>query len=111
MAAAAGFIVIIKSYSYMGIGSVELFKIGLYAFVISFILARHPGDGAYIALAAICLNYGGGEFMAGYLILKPLAFYLVAVGTFIDIMLCAFGSYILARTNGFIEEKHLVRFI
>jgi len=111
MTAAAGFIVIIKSYSYMGIGSVELFKIGLYAFVISFILARHPGDGAYIALAAICLSYGGGEFKAGYLILRPLAFYLVAVGTFIDIMLCAFGSYILARTNGFIEEKHLVRFI
>jgi Na+/H+-dicarboxylate symporter len=111
MAAAAGFIVIIKSYSYMGISSVELFKIGLYAFVISFLLARHPGDGAYIALAAICLNYGGGEYRAGYLILKPLAFYLVAVGTFIDIMLCAFGSYILARTNGFIEEKHLVRFI
>jgi Na+/H+-dicarboxylate symporter len=111
MTAAAGFIVIIKSYSYMGIGSVELFKIGLYAFVISFLLARHPGDGAYIALAAICLSYGGGEFKAGYLILKPLAFYLVAVGTFIDIMLCAFGSYILARTNGFIEEKHLVRFI
>jgi len=111
VAAAAGFIVIIKSYSYMGISSVELFKIGLYAFVISFLLARRPGDGAYIALAALCLNYAGGEYRAGYMILKPLAFYLVAVGTFIDIMLCAFGSYILARTNDLIEEKHLVRFI
>jgi len=111
MAAAAGFIVIIKSYSYMGISSVELFKIGIYAFAISFLLAHHPGDGAYIALAALCLSYGGGEFRAGYLILRPLAFYLIAVGTFIDIMLCAFGSYFIARTNGFIEEKNLVRFI
>jgi Na+/H+-dicarboxylate symporter len=88
-----------------------LFAIGLQALLISFILARHPGDGAYIALAALCLSYGGGEYQAGYLILKPLAFYLVAIGTFIDIMLNAFGSFVLARANGFIEEKNLVRFI
>jgi len=74
-------------------------------------LARHPGDGAYIALAALCLGYGSGEYRAGYLILKPLAFYLIAIGTFIDITLSAFGSYIAARTSGFIEEKNLVRFI
>jgi Na+/H+-dicarboxylate symporter len=111
MVAASAFIVIIRSYSYLSISAFDLFSIGLQAFLISFILARHPGDGAYIALAALCLSYGGGEYQAGYLILKPLAFYLVAVGTFIDIMLNAFGSYVLARTNGFIEEKHLVRFI
>ncbi|MDR0323112.1 MAG: dicarboxylate/amino acid:cation symporter [Treponema sp.] len=111
MVAAIAFIVIIKSYSYLRIGSIELLSIGMYALVISFLLAKHPGDGAYIALAALCLSYGGGEYRAGYLILKPLAFYLVAVGTFIDIMLQAFGSYILARTNGHTEEKNLVHFI
>ncbi|MCL2209093.1 MAG: cation:dicarboxylase symporter family transporter [Treponema sp.] len=111
MVAAAAFIIIIKSYSYLKISTIDLFTIGLQAFLISFILARHPGDGAYIALAALCLTYGGGEYRAGYLILKPLAFYLVAVGTFIDIMLNAFGSYVLARTNGFIEEKNIVHFI
>jgi Na+/H+-dicarboxylate symporter len=111
MVAAAAFIVIIKSYSYLRIGSIELFQIGLYAFIISFVLARHPGDGAYMALAALCLTYGGGEYRAGYLILKPLAFYLIAVGTFIDVMLNAFGSYILARSNGFIDEKHVPRYI
>ena len=111
MVAAAAFIVIIKSYSYISISSSVLFSIGLRALLISFLLARHPGEGAYIALAALCFSYGNGEFSAGYLILKPIAFYLVAVGTFIDIMLNAFGTYILARTNGFIEEKNLVRFI
>jgi len=111
MVAAAAFIVIIKSYSYLRISPADLLSIGLRALAISFLLARHPGDGAYIALAALCLSYGGGEYRASYLILKPLAFYLVAIGTFIDIMLNAFGSYILARTNGFIEEKNLVRFI
>ncbi|MCL2809128.1 MAG: cation:dicarboxylase symporter family transporter [Treponema sp.] len=111
MVAAAAFIVIIKSYSYLRIGSVDLLTIGLYAFAISFALARHPGDGAYIALAALCLIYGGGEYKAAYLIMKPIAFYLIAVGTFIDVMLNAFGTYVLAHTNGYIKEKNLVHFI
>jgi len=111
MVAAAAFIVIIKSYSYLRIAPLDIFIIGIRALIISFLLARHPGDGAYIALAALCLGYGNGEYRAGYLILKPLAFYLVAVGTFIDVILSAFGSYIAARTSGFIEEQNLVRFI
>ncbi|MDR0302042.1 MAG: dicarboxylate/amino acid:cation symporter [Treponema sp.] len=111
MVAAAAFIVIIKSYSYLKIAPLDILSIALRALLISFLLARHPGDGAYIALAALCLGYGGGEYRAGYLILKPLAFYLVAIGAFIDITLSAFGSYIAARTSGFIEEKNLVRYI
>ena len=111
MVAAAAFIVIIKSYSYLSIAPADILFIGLRAFAISFLLARHPGEGAYIALAALCLGYGGGEYRAGYLILKPLAFYLIAIGTFIDIMLSAFGSYIVAHTNGFTEEKAPSKFI
>jgi Na+/H+-dicarboxylate symporter len=111
MVAAAAFIVIIKSYSHLRLDITEILSIGFRAFLISFLLARHPGDGAYAALAALCLSYGGGEYRAGYLILKPLTFYLVAVGTFIDVMLNAFGSYILARKNGFYEERNLVHFI
>jgi Na+/H+-dicarboxylate symporter len=111
MVAAAAFIVIIKSYSYLRIAPADLFMIGFHAFAISFVLARHPGEGAYIALAALCLSYGGGEYRAGYLILKPLAFYLIAIGTFIDIMLNAFGTYVIAKTNGFTEERNLVNFI
>ncbi|MCL2801919.1 MAG: cation:dicarboxylase symporter family transporter [Treponema sp.] len=111
MVAAAAFIVIIKSYSYLRIGTLDLFTIGFYAFLISFVLARHPGEGAFMALAALCLIYGGGEHKAAYLIMKPIAFYLIAIGTFIDVMLNAFGTYVLARTNGFIEEKNLVHFI
>ncbi|MCL2067864.1 MAG: cation:dicarboxylase symporter family transporter [Treponema sp.] len=111
MVAAAAFIVITKSYSYLRIAPLSVLLIGLQALLISLLLARHPGDGAFIALAALCLSYGGGEYSAGYLILKPLAFYLVAIGTFIDVMLCAFISYFVARTNGFIEGKNLVHFI
>jgi Na+/H+-dicarboxylate symporter len=110
MVAAVAFIVIIKSYSSLGITVLDILSIGIRTFVISFLLARHPGDGAYVALAVLCMGYGKG-FEAGYLILKPLAFYLVAVGSFLDIIICSFATYAVAHTNGFVEEKNLVHFI
>jgi Na+/H+-dicarboxylate symporter len=103
MVAAAAFIVIIKSYSSLGITAGDIFSIGGRAFLISFLLAHHPGDGAYTALAVLCLGYGKG-FEAGYLILKPLAFFLIAVGTFLDVMIATFASYGLGRSGGYQEE-------
>jgi Na+/H+-dicarboxylate symporter len=110
MVAAVAFIVIIKSYSSLGITSSDVVAICIRAIVISFLLAHHPGDGAYTALAVLCLGYGRG-FEAGYLILKPLAFYLIAVGAFLDIMLSSFIVYASARINGFVEDKKATQFI
>ncbi|MDR1585895.1 MAG: cation:dicarboxylase symporter family transporter [Treponema sp.] len=110
MVAAIAFIVIIKSYSSLGISSFDVFSIGIRAFAISFLLACHPGDGAYTALAVLCIGYGRG-FEAGYLILKPLAFYLIAVGTFLDVMISSLASCAVARISGFLEEKNIVHFI
>jgi Na+/H+-dicarboxylate symporter len=110
MVAAIAFIVIIRSYSSLGITALDVFSIGIRAFGISFLLARHPGDGAYLALAVLCMGYGKG-FEAGYLILKPLAFYLVAIGTFLDILICSLATYAIAHNNKFLEEKNLVHFI
>jgi Na+/H+-dicarboxylate symporter len=110
MTAAAAFIVIFKSYSSLGISFSEVMSIGVRAFVISFLLARHPADGAYTALTVLCLGYGQG-FEAGYLIIKPMAFYLIAIGTFLDVMIAAFSTYAIARLNGFTEEKNKDYFI
>jgi len=110
MTAAAAFIVIVKSYSDLQIDSMVLISIGLHTFAISFLLARHPGTGAFVALAAICVSFED-VYRTSYLLLKPLAFYLAAIGAFIDVMLNAFGTYIIARANGFYEEKNLVHFI
>jgi Na+/H+-dicarboxylate symporter len=110
MVAAAAFIVIINSYSSLGITMRDIFLIAGRALLISFLLAGHPGGGAYIALAVLCLGYGRG-FEAGYLILKPLAFYLIAVGTFLDVMISSVASYGIARISGFQEDKDLGHFI
>jgi Na+/H+-dicarboxylate symporter len=110
MVAAMAFIVIIKSYSSLEINPGDYVAIGARAVLISFLLARHPGDGAYTALAVLGLGYGRG-FEAGYLILKPLAFYLIAVGTFLDVMIATYSSYALARIAGFQEDKPIGHYI
>jgi Na+/H+-dicarboxylate symporter len=110
MVACIAFIVIIKSYSSLGIPSDGLINIGLSAFVLSFLLARNSADAAFIALALLCAHYGRG-FETGYLILKPIAFYLISIGTFIDIMITALGSFAIAHLNGFQDDKPITRFI
>jgi len=110
MVAAVAFIVIINSYSSLGITMRDIFIIAGRALLISFLLAGHPGSGSYIALAVLCLGYGRG-FEAGYLILKPLAFYLIAVGTFLDVMISSVASFAIARISGFQEDMELRHFI
>jgi Na+/H+-dicarboxylate symporter len=88
----------------------DVLTIGIRAFLISFLLAGHPGSGAYTALAILGLGYGRG-FEAGYLILKPMAFYLVAVGTFLDVMFCSFASYAVGKWGGYQEDKDMRHFI
>ena len=110
MVAAIAFIVIIKSYSSLGITTSNILTIAVKAMVISFLLAGHPGDGAYAALAVLCMEYGQG-FEAGYLILKPMAFYLIAIGTFLDVMICSVATYGISRMSGFQEDRAIRQFI
>jgi Na+/H+-dicarboxylate symporter len=108
--AAVAFIFIIKSYSRLDVTLADSLAVGLRAFFISFFLAGHPGTGAYTALALLCLGYGQ-DFEAGYLFLKPLAFYLIAVGTFLDAMIASLSSFAIARISGYQEDKSPRRFI
>ena len=110
MVAAISFMVIINSYSSLGISSDNIIAIGWQAFLISFMLAGAPGSGAYTALALLCLSYGQG-FEAGYLILRPIAFYLVAVGTFLDVMISTFASFVISRISGLQEDRRIRQFI
>jgi len=104
MVASISIIVIINSYSSLDISTGSIFMIGFMSLLFSFLLSAHPGNGAYTVLAVLCLNYGQG-FEAGYLILKPLAFYLIAIGTFIDVMICSYASYAVSVSSGFHDEK------
>lgn len=110
MVAAISLIVIIKSYSSLGISAGDLFTIMLFAGIISLLLPRYTGNGAYIALAVLCTWYGHG-FEAGYLILKPIAFYLVSIGTMIDVIVAALGTYAVGVLSHFQQERETRHFI
>jgi Na+/H+-dicarboxylate symporter len=106
MVAAVAFMVIINSYSSLGITTMDIFTIAGSALVISFLLGGHPGSGAYVALAVLSVSLGYGRgFEAGYLILRPIVFYLIAVGTFLDVMINTFASYAIASLSGFRADK------
>jgi Na+/H+-dicarboxylate symporter len=110
MVACMAFIVIIQSYSSIGVTGGGMVSIGLTAFGLSFLLARNSADAAFTALALLCAGYGNG-FESGYLILKPMAFYLISIGTFIDVIITALGSFAIACTSGLTDEKSAFRFI
>lgn len=108
--ACAAFIVITQSYSSLGLPVSDIVSIGLGAFVVSFMLAANSADAAFIALAVLCMRYGHG-FETGYLILKPIAFYLIAIGTFLDAVIAALGSFAAASLSGLQEDKKISHFI
>ncbi len=110
MVAAVAFVLIIRSYSSLEIPMETNLSIILQSILISFLIAKHPGDGAFTVLALLCMRFGG-IFEAGYLILKPIAFYLIAIGTFIDITLTSFAAYVISRISGFQEDKDIRHFI
>jgi Na+/H+-dicarboxylate symporter len=110
MVAAVAFIAIFNSYSRIEISPAEVVSVALNALAVSFLLSRHPGNAAYAALVVLCHGFAR-DFEEGYLILRPIAFYLVAVGTLIDIMIVSFANYAVARMNGYTEEKTPGRFI
>lgn len=110
MVAAISLIVIIKSYSSLGISGSEIITIFLLSFGLSFLLARHPGEGAYIGLAVICSWYGKG-FEGSYLILKPIAFYLIGIGTLIDVVVASLGTFVVGKLMNMQEEREARHFI
>ena len=107
--AAIAFMVVINSYSSLGITVRDAFAIGVSALLISFLLAGYPGSGAYVALAV--LSIGDGRFEAGYLIMRPIFFYLIAVGTFLDVMITSVASYGIGVSSGFKEKREQRHFI
>jgi Na+/H+-dicarboxylate symporter len=110
MVACVSFIVIARSYSSLGIPLNSVISVGIMSYFLSFLLAHNSADAAFTALAVICARYGHG-LESSYLILKPLAFYLISVGAFIDIVITALGSFALARLSGFQEDRPHSRYI
>jgi Na+/H+-dicarboxylate symporter len=104
------FIVILKSYSSLGIAFYDMLWLMGVSIIISFFLGRFPTGGAYVALATVCALYGRG-FEAGYLILKPAAFFIGSVACAIDALTAIVGTYVIAQRQDMVNHRDLRFFI
>lgn len=104
------FIVILKSYSSLGIAFYDMLWLLGMAILLSFFLGRFPSGGAYIALATVCGLYGRG-FEAGYLILKPAAFFICSTACAIDALTTIMGTYVVAKRWDMVNHRDLRFFI
>lgn len=109
MCLTVSFIVILKSYSDMGITS-YIPWIVITAFVLSFLLGALPREGFIVALAVMCSAYGRG-FENGYLIIKPAAFFLCSIATLIDAATAIFGTYYIASKEKMLKHREVKFYI
>jgi Na+/H+-dicarboxylate symporter len=110
MVAAAGFLLVLKSYSSLEVNFLQALWTVLFTVLISLALGSVPGLGAYIAISTLCGIYGRG-IQEGYLILKPIAPLLVSFGVILDVLASAFTSLLVARQAKVREEVDIYDFV
>lgn len=98
------FIVVLSSYSGLGISVGSLAWILAAAPLLTLLLGASPGRGAMTALTALCALYGRG-FENGYLIVAPIALPLVAAGAFLDTLWAGAAAVLVAKKTGQMQEK------
>ncbi len=104
LVASTVFIVVLSSYSSIGVSLGSLFWIVAAAPLTTLLLGAAPGKGATAALMTLCALYGRG-FENGYLIAAPVALPLVAMGAFLDALWAGCASLLVARREGQALEK------
>lgn len=98
------FIIILRSYSSLGISFFDVLWLFVSSFLISFFLGAIPVGGPFIALTTLCSLYGRG-YAAGYLLLKPAAPIICSLAAAIDAATAMFGSYLIASKSKLTEHK------
>lgn len=97
------FIVILKSYSSLGLTLSGIIWVSTFAFLSSFIVGPFPGTGVFVAVSLLCSIYGHG-IEEGYLILKPVLPILFSVSVMMDTMTNSLISMIVSRKTGLHED-------
>jgi Na+/H+-dicarboxylate symporter len=104
------FIVVLSSYSNLGVSLGSLLWIVIFAPIATLLVGASPDRGAMAALMALCSLYGKG-FENGFLIAAPVALPLIAIGAFLDALWIGCASLLLARRSELSQEKEARFFI
>ncbi|MCR4790572.1 MAG: cation:dicarboxylase symporter family transporter [Treponemataceae bacterium] len=107
---AISFVVILRSYSGLGIAFTDVLWIIALSFVLSFLLSAIPVGGPFVAITILCTWYGRG-FDAGYLLLKPAMPIICAIAASIDTANALLGTYLISAKNRYIERKDIKKYI
>ena len=104
------FIVILKSYSSLGIGIGEVAWIMVLSFGLSLLTSSVPGLGVAAALTALCTAYGRG-IENGFLIIYPVLPILSSFAVFIDVITSALGALVVSYSEENQKEIYAKDFI
>ncbi|HAK46820.1 MAG TPA: hypothetical protein DCO79_12995 [Spirochaeta sp.] len=109
MVTSISFIVILKSYSSLGLNFSGVIWVSTFAFLSSFIVGPFPGTGVFVAVSLLCSIYGRG-IEEGYLILKPILPILFSASVLMDTLTNSLISMVASRNAGLHEEIPAAKF-
>lgn len=95
----ASFILIVTSYSSLGITAQQTIWVMIFSFLGSLLLGPFPGAGAFIALTFLSARFESG-YQEGYLILRPLVPILMSFSVALDVLTASLASMLVARHSG-----------
>ena len=110
LAAAICFVVLLRSYSPIGLKVFDVLWIFLVSFGLSFVLGGIPAGAPYILLTVLCTAYSRG-FDASYLLLRPAVPIFCSFAAAIDTASAVFGSYIVGVKTQCIEHIDIKHYI
>ena len=97
------FLIIVRSYSSLGIGVSSFLWVILFAYLTSFISGPLPGLGVHISLMTLCRMYGQG-IEEGYLIIAPIMPILLSFAAALDILTAGLATFLASKHEGFTKE-------
>jgi Na+/H+-dicarboxylate symporter len=110
MVTAVTFVVILRSYSSLGIGFAEVGWIFLYSLLTSLLTGSVPGLGVIVSLATMCGIYGGG-LENGFLIVIPALPILTSFAVFLDVLTGGLAVHLIAGRQEDRKELYAKDFI
>ena len=99
MVTAASFVLIVTSYSSLGISFGQTIWIMLFSFFASMAVGPYPGIGIIIALSILSRGFASG-YEEGYLILMPIVPLLMSFAITIDALTASLATMLVARHSG-----------
>jgi len=110
MVSATLFIVVIASYSSIGLNTSTFLWLLLFVPFSAILSGAAPALGPIASVAFLCANYGKG-FESGYLLLIPIALPLAAIGAFLDTLIAGTLVKLVALAENETKPREIRHFI